>query len=187
MPTVRAIVRDAAVRRLSVLVAGSGHREQHAVSDAYQGGSRHRESGSQDRRSLRAPSTSVAVVVAGRAQRPAVADKRGARDHVHHQDVVAPPDVPARHGRHAGAAAAGIDGAGPHRPGQRRRRTRSAGSAPSSCRSASGRDYWTPKTVGADFEFTPILKPLEPFRSHRPSSPSSATRSTVTRRPSPRG
>ena len=26
--------------------------------------------------------------------------------------------------------------------------------------------FWTPKTVGADFEFTPILKPLEPFRSH---------------------
>jgi len=26
-------------------------------------------------------------------------------------------------------------------------------------------DNWTPKTAGADFEFTPILKPLEPFRS----------------------
>jgi len=26
-------------------------------------------------------------------------------------------------------------------------------------------DDWTPKTAGADFEFTPILKPLEPFRS----------------------
>ena len=26
--------------------------------------------------------------------------------------------------------------------------------------------YWTPKTVGKDFEFTPILKPLEPFRDH---------------------
>ena len=25
-------------------------------------------------------------------------------------------------------------------------------------------DRWTPKTEGADFEFTPILKPLEPFR-----------------------
>src|SRR5215510_14108495 len=25
--------------------------------------------------------------------------------------------------------------------------------------------YWTPKTVGADFEFSPILKPLEPFRN----------------------
>src|SRR5689334_25081929 len=23
---------------------------------------------------------------------------------------------------------------------------------------------WTPKTVGAGFEFTPILKPLEPFK-----------------------
>jgi hypothetical protein len=25
--------------------------------------------------------------------------------------------------------------------------------------------YWTPKTVGPDFEFSPILKPLEPFRN----------------------
>src|SRR2546423_6648887 len=25
--------------------------------------------------------------------------------------------------------------------------------------------FWTPKTVGADFEFSPILKPLEPFRN----------------------
>jgi hypothetical protein len=27
-------------------------------------------------------------------------------------------------------------------------------------------DRWTPKTEGADFEFTPILKPLEPFRQY---------------------
>ena len=26
--------------------------------------------------------------------------------------------------------------------------------------------YWTPKTVGTDFEFSPILKPLESFRNH---------------------
>jgi len=26
-------------------------------------------------------------------------------------------------------------------------------------------DEWTPKTAGADFDFTPILKPLEPFRT----------------------
>jgi hypothetical protein len=26
--------------------------------------------------------------------------------------------------------------------------------------------FWTPKTVGANFEFSPILKPLEPFRNH---------------------
>src|SRR5580765_3411622 len=25
--------------------------------------------------------------------------------------------------------------------------------------------FWTPKTVGADFEFSTILKPLEPFRN----------------------
>src|ERR1700704_6358124 len=27
-------------------------------------------------------------------------------------------------------------------------------------------DKWTPKTEGADFEFTPILKPLEPLRQY---------------------
>src|SRR6516164_972570 len=27
-------------------------------------------------------------------------------------------------------------------------------------------DRWTPKTEGADFEFTPILKPLEPLRQY---------------------
>src|SRR6185295_3830561 len=26
--------------------------------------------------------------------------------------------------------------------------------------------YWTPKAAGADFEFTPILKPLEAYRNH---------------------
>ena len=28
----------------------------------------------------------------------------------------------------------------------------------------TGVNYWKPQTVGADFEFSPILKPLEPFR-----------------------
>ena len=26
--------------------------------------------------------------------------------------------------------------------------------------------YWTPETVGSDFEFMPIMKPMEPFRDH---------------------
>ena len=29
----------------------------------------------------------------------------------------------------------------------------------------TGVNYWKPTTVGADFEFSPILKPLEPFRN----------------------
>jgi hypothetical protein len=29
----------------------------------------------------------------------------------------------------------------------------------------TGVNYWKPSTVGADFEFSPILKPLEPFRN----------------------
>jgi hypothetical protein len=28
----------------------------------------------------------------------------------------------------------------------------------------TGTNYWKPSTVGADFEFSQILKPLEPFR-----------------------
>ena len=28
------------------------------------------------------------------------------------------------------------------------------------------RDRWIPQTVGADFDFSPTLKPLEPFRDH---------------------
>src|SRR5437764_1838334 len=27
-------------------------------------------------------------------------------------------------------------------------------------------DKWTPSATGSDFEFTPILKPLEPFRKY---------------------
>ena len=34
-------------------------------------------------------------------------------------------------------------------------------------------EQWTPATTGADFEFSPILKPLEPFQ--RLSWSSSAT------------
>src|SRR5687767_13574568 len=26
--------------------------------------------------------------------------------------------------------------------------------------------FWNPKNTGADFDFSPILKPLEPFRNH---------------------
>ena len=29
----------------------------------------------------------------------------------------------------------------------------------------TGVNYWKPKTAGPDFEFSPILKPLEPFRN----------------------
>jgi len=29
----------------------------------------------------------------------------------------------------------------------------------------TGVNYWKPETVGVDFEFSPILKPLEPFRN----------------------
>jgi hypothetical protein len=29
-----------------------------------------------------------------------------------------------------------------------------------------GVNYWHPRTLGADFEFSPILEPLEPFRNH---------------------
>ena len=91
-------------------------------------------------------------------------DHGGAR-HVHHQDVAAAPDVPARHGRHAGAAAARRDGAGAD--GARRRRPRSPAQRFGVRLRAARRRSWTSgrrRPTGAGFEFTPILKPLEPFR-----------------------
>ena len=42
--------------------------------------------------------------------------------------------------------------------------TRARGSAPSTCRTARSWTSGRRRPSGADFEFTPILKPLEPFR-----------------------
>ena len=128
----RASCATPAQQRLPVLVDRAGHREQHAVPEAGQGFHGHRES----------------QPVSGRCgQLMRSTSTRGAADHVHHQDVVAPPDVPARHGRHAGLplleamvpalTATAKTAANPPR-----------GSARSSCRSASGPGFWTPKTVG---------------------------------------
>ena len=92
-----------------------------------------------------------------------------------------PPDGAAWHGRHARAAAARSDGAGADGHGQDGRQpvTRfGAVFVPLGERPG----YWTPKTAGANFEFTPILKPLEPFRDQLRWSPSSAIRWTVMRR-----
>ena len=94
-----------------------------------------------------------------------------------------PADDPPGHGRDARAAAARRDGAGADGTGADRGRTRCAGSARSSFRSASARASGTPATVGANFELTPILKPLEPFREpHDGGRRSCATRSTATPR-----
>src|SRR6187431_328722 len=35
-----------------------------------------------------------------------------------------------------------------------------------SCQYGTDQNLWMPKTEGRDFEFTPILKPLEPFRDY---------------------
>ena len=67
-------------------------------------------------------------------------------------------------GRHGRAAVARCDGAGAHRAGQDRREP----DAPVRRRlRPARRGRWTsgrPHAAGAGFEFTPILKPLEPFR-----------------------
>ena len=78
--------------------------------------------------------------------------------------VVATSDVPARDGRRRRAAAprrdgAGVDGAR-RRPPRTRRRRFGAVYIPN----GAIMDQWIPEKVGAGFEFTPILKPLEPFR-----------------------
>ena len=81
------------------------------------------------------------------------------------RDVVAPADVPARHGGAAGPAAARVDGAradGSGADAANPQRRFGAVFVPLGERPG----YWTPKTVGPNFEFSPILKPLEPFRDH---------------------
>ena len=108
MPAVRAhrARRGAATDyRFSSIVLGIVNSTPFQKRD--QGDPGHRESGGPDRR------TANVSIVETRLSRT-----KGARDHVHHQDVVAPADVPARHGRHAGAAAARIDGAGADGHGQ---------------------------------------------------------------------
>ena len=50
------------------------------------------------------------------------------------------------------------------RVGRRPRRTRRRASARSTCPTARSWSSGRPATAGAGFEFTPILKPLEPFR-----------------------
>ena len=79
------------------------------------------------------------------------------------RSVTAAPDVPARHGRHAGAAAARRDGAGADGAAKTAASPQRA-SGSSTSRTASSWTSGRPTTAGADFELTPILKPLEPFR-----------------------
>ena len=89
------------------------------------------------------------------------------------QAVVAASDVPARYGRHAGAAAARCDGAGADGDRRRPRRIRRAASAPCSCRWASGPSHWTPATTGPGFEFS--ADPQADREVPRLASPSSRT------------
>ena len=77
---------------ISVLGSGPRHRQERAVSDESE------------------------IVVRTEASRP---DDRS--NHVvHHEEAPAAPHVPARHGRHAGAAAARLDDSGGHAAGQDR-------------------------------------------------------------------
>ena len=92
-----------------------------------------------------------------------------------------PPDVPARHGRDARAAVARRDGA--------RRCTALAQTAGEPARCARLRllperrrhGQWMPAQRAASFEFTPILKPLEPFResADRRQQPARAAGTTI--------
>ena len=85
----------------------------------------------------------------------------------------APPHVPARPGHNPGAASARLDDRGLLAQSALPRSRRS-GSATCTRRTASSAAHdksprpfmWTPKTVGANFEFSPTMKALEPFREH---------------------
>ena len=103
MPAVRAIVRDAAREnyRFSSIVLGIVESAPFQMrSEAGCGGRSHRRAAQSEDSDNRRCSAS-----------------RSGRN-VHHEDVAAAADVPARHRRHRGAAAARCDGAGASRRGQ---------------------------------------------------------------------
>ena len=102
-------------------------------------------------------------------QEHAVSDAKGVRIMIvttddHHQEASAAPDVPARHRRHAGAAAARQHGSGVRR--------RSARAPPAPIRRLG--IVYVPNGIfmkqldaggdAAGLEITPILEPLAPFR-----------------------
>ena len=80
----------------------------------------------------------------------------------------AAPDVPARRRRGAGAAAARRDGAGAGgavaHAGRPLRRLGFVYMPNGVAMNLTGIDYWTPARPGRNFELSPILTPLEPFR-----------------------
>ena len=143
MPTIRAIARDAGEGQQPVLGDRARSGEEPAVPDA---GEEAKETGAAGPRgvggSCLGPEPCIDVC---------------------HQEAHSPSDVPARRRRHAGAAAARVDaagadavaadgrGAGPRFVGI----WHPHGAAPG---------YWSPLQEGADFEFSFITKPLEPFR-----------------------
>ena len=86
--------------------------------------------------------------------------------HDHHEESSAAADVPARHGRHAGAAVAGRDGSRRDGAGEDAGRTRCAGSASFSCRwAATSRAGLRPATRRS-IELSPILSSLAPVKEH---------------------
>ena len=79
----------------------------------------------------------------------------------------------ARNGRDHGAAAARRDGAGTDAPAKNGRGSADAArvhrdGARLGRQHAGGleKHYWVPEKEGADFDFTMILKPLEPYRDY---------------------
>ena len=78
-------------------------------------------------------------------------------------------DLPARDGRHAGAAAARRDGPGVDRPGATAakpvRRLGFVYMPNGVAMNFKGINYWKPNGEGTNFELSPILTPLAPFRN----------------------
>ena len=101
------------------------------------------------------------LVARARHRQESRRSNRGDQSHDDHEEGHRPPHRASRPRRDRGPAAARQHGAGGHGPGRRRRPRRSSGSGSSTCRTARSCAQWTPAQEGANFEFSPILKPLE--------------------------
>ena len=103
------------------------------------------------------------AIILGIVYEHAVPDGKD-RAHDDHQEGAVAPHRAQGAGRRGAAAVPRCDGAGADRAAADARRSRGCGSARSTCRTASSRASGFRRRKASAFEFSPTLKPLEPFR-----------------------